>query len=153
MNYFKTNDVLRQLIKANNVRIKNYQTAIVLGRITEFEELFVAQQITSINCISTLSNIKKQKNFLDIIEPISNYNLFKFILFLKLTFGFKRKITVLKACKKNEDCILDIYQKTLEKYDLFDISIEIIKTINLQQMELKKNHDSIIDLIDQYCNK
>ncbi len=147
MDYAKTHQVLVQLIHANNIRIQNYQTALIIGRIAELEPIFLVHQITSINCISTLSSIKKQKNFLDTITSPSKYSFFKFNLKLKLLLGLKRKNTILKACKKNENIILLAYQNILEKNDVFDISLEIIKTLNLQQMELKKNHDTIMELL------
>ncbi|CAN5201941.1 hypothetical protein BH09BAC3_BH09BAC3_03080 [soil metagenome] len=141
-----SSEVLNDLLKINNDRIKGYRKANKETEDDDLKSLFEEMEEESEDIVNSLvKEIADLGGKPDVGETTNSGKIYRAWMDVKATFNGKDRKGILNACEFGEDAAQTAY-KTAMKDDGLPLGIRAL--INSQQIELKLSHDTIKKLRD-----
>ena len=144
-------EILNDLIKINNDRVKGYEKAIENTETLEAElkTLYARMAEESYDCIRELSEAVVKAGGEPAAETTVPGKIYHAWMDVKATFTGQDTKSTLAACEFGEDAAQKAYEKALEKDS--PLPQEVYDLIARQKSLLKGSHDLIRQYRDQYA--
>jgi uncharacterized protein (TIGR02284 family) len=138
----KNTEVLNDLIKVNNDRVKGYEKAAAetSDKDTDLRSLFNDMAGESTNYIAELEKHVKAGGDSPADSTTVYGDIYRAWMDVKATFSGKDRKTILASCEFGEDAAQRAYEKALNETDLTNETRQIVTG---QKTRLKKSHDRI----------
>ncbi|MEI9807017.1 MAG: PA2169 family four-helix-bundle protein [Bacteroidota bacterium] len=138
----KNAEVLNDLIKINNDRIKGYEKA---AKETDVKDADLRTLFNSLSAESSTYAAELKKHVLNNGETPADDttvsgSIYRAWMDVKAAFGGKDRKSILASCEFGEDAAQKAYNSALKESDL---SSEVRQLITDQKTKLKKSHDTI----------
>ncbi len=141
-----SSEVLNDLLKINNDRIKGYRKANKETDDNDLKSLFEEMEEESEDIVNSLiKEIADLGGKPEVGETTNSGKIYRAWMDVKATFNGKDRKGILNACEFGEDAAQAAY-KTAMKDDTLPLGIRAL--INSQQIELMLSHDTIKKLRD-----
>ncbi|HET6993343.1 MAG TPA: PA2169 family four-helix-bundle protein [Chitinophagaceae bacterium] len=135
-------EVLNDLIKINNDRIKGYEKAAkeTADKDSDLRQLFTNMAAESVRYAQELKNLTVGKGPTPAEETTLDGDIYRAWMDVKATFSGKNRKAILASCEFGEDAAQKAYEKALKKPGL---SSDVSQLVEEQKGQLKMAHDKI----------
>jgi uncharacterized protein (TIGR02284 family) len=135
-------EVLNDLIKINNDRIKGYEKAAkeTADNDADLRQLFTDMAAESVRYAQELKNLTVGKGPTPAEETTLDGDIYRAWMDVKATFSGKNRKAILASCEFGEDAAQKAYEKALKKPGL---SSDVRQLIQDQKDQLRMAHDKI----------
>jgi len=135
-------EVLNDLIKINNDRIKGYEKAAkeTANEDADLRQLFTDLAADSVRYAEELKSLTVGKSATPGDETTLDGDIYRAWMDVKATFSGKSRKAILASCEFGEDAAQKAYEKALKKPGL---SNDVRQRVSDQQDQLKLAHDKI----------
>jgi len=135
-------EVLNDLIKINNDRVKGYEKAAkeTKDQDADLRQLFTDLASDSVSYAQQLKNLTVGKGPSPAEETTLDGDIYRAWMDVKATFSGKNRKAILASCEFGEDAAQKAYEKALKKPGL---SNDVRQLVSDQKDQLKLAHDKI----------
>jgi len=135
-------EVLNDLIKINNDRIKGYEKAAkeTAKEDADLRQLFTSLASDSVRYAEELKSLTVGKSSSPNDETTLDGDIYRAWMDVKATFSGKSRKAILASCEFGEDAAQKAYEKALKKPGL---SADVSQLVSDQKAQLKLAHDKI----------